>query len=425
MLEKLIQIFKIKDLRKKIFYTLGLLVIFRIAAQIPIPSVDAEALKQIFEGNQFLGLLDVFSGGGLRNFSIVAMGVAPYITATIIMQLLGMIIPALEKLQKEEGEEGRRKINQYTRYLAVPMAMLQSYGMIRLLSSKAPGILGELDLFTWVTTIVSLTAGTMFLMWIGELITENGIGNGISLIIFAGIVSQVPRTIQETIINFNPAELMNLILFGAIAVVVIAGVVFITEGQRNIPISYARRVRGHRMYGGAATHLPLRVNQAGVIPIIFAISVMLLPGMLANFFVGSSVGWLAGFADKLVEIFNNQLFYAGLYFIMVILFTYFYTSVTFDPKNIAKNIQRQGGFIPGIRPGENTAEYLHKTMNRVTLVGAIFLGVVAILPYIIQPITKNPSLVLGGTGLLIVVSVVIETVKQVESQMVMRDYEEF
>ena len=425
MLEKLVQIFKIKDLRNKIFYTLGLLVIFRLAAQIPIPSVDAEALKQVFEGNQFLGLLDVFSGGGLRNFSIVAMGVAPYITATIIMQLLGMIIPALEKLQKEEGEEGRRKINQYTRYLAVPMAILQSYGMIRLLSSKAPGILGELDLFTWVTTIVSLTAGTMFLMWIGELITENGIGNGISLIIFAGIVSQVPRTIQETIINFNPAELMNLILFGVIAVVVIAGVVFITEGQRNIPISYARRVRGNKMYGGAATHLPLRVNQAGVIPIIFAISVMLLPGMMANFFVGSSVEWLANFANKLVEIFNNQLFYAGLYFILVILFTYFYTSVTFDPKNIAINIQRQGGFIPGIRPGENTAEYLHKTMNRVTLVGAIFLGVVAILPYLIQPITKNPSLVLGGTGLLIVVSVVIETVKQVESQMVMRDYEEF
>ena len=425
MFQKLLQIFKVKDLRNKIFYTFGLLVIFRLAAQIPIPSINAEALKSVFEGNQFLGLLDIFSGGGLRNFSVVAMGVAPYITASIIMNLLGMIIPALERLQKEEGEDGRRKVNQYTRLLTVPLAALQGYAMIRLLTSKAAGIFGDLDVFAMVTTIVSLTAGTIFLMWIGELITEKGIGNGISLIIFAGIVSQIPQTIQETVINFDPSKMLNLVIFGLIAVLVIAGVVFITEGQRNIPVSYARRIKGNKMYGGVASHLPLRVNQAGVIPIIFAISVMLMPGMIANFFVGSSVTWLADFSTKLADIFNNQVFYSVVYFVLVILFTYFYTSVTFDPKSIAKNLQRQGGFIPGIRPGENTTEYLHKTMNRITLVGAIFLGLVAILPYLIQPITNNPSLVIGGTGILIVVSVVLETVKKVESQMVIRDYEEF
>lgn len=425
MLEKLIQIFKIKDLRKKILFVVALLVIFRAAAHIPIPGVDIESLRRFFQGNQILGLLNMFSGGGMENFSVVAMGVAPYITASIIIQLLIMIVPQLEKLAKEEGEVGRQKINQITRWLTVPLAALQSYAMISLLQRAGQGILGELPPFTLITTIITLTAGTIFLMWLGEQITEKGIGNGISLIIFAGIVADIPRAVQQALLEFNTSKILDLIIFAIIAVVVIAGIVFITEAQRNIPISYARRVRGMKMYGGISTHLPLRVNQAGVIPIIFAMSVMLFPGMVANFFVHAKTAWLADIAQRTIDLFQNQIFYGILYFILVFLFTYFYTAVTFDPKSISENIQKQGGFIPGIRPGRQTAEYLHKTLNRITLAGALFLGVIAVLPFIMRAFFDIPALTIGGTGILIVVSVVIETVRQVQSQMVMRDYEKF
>lgn len=425
MLEKLIQIFKIKDLRKKILFVVALLLVFRAAAHIPIPGVDIESLRRFFQGNQILGLLNMFSGGGMENFSVVAMGVAPYITASIIIQLLIMIVPQLEKMYKEEGEVGRQKVNQITRWLTVPLASLQSYAMISLLQRAGQQILGDLSIFTWVVTIITLTAGTIFLMWIGEQITEKGIGNGISLIIFAGIVTNIPQALQQVLINFDSSKILDLIIFAIIAIVVIAGIVFITEAQRNIPISYARRVRGMKMYGGIATHLPLRVNQAGVIPIIFAMSIMIFPGMVANFFIHSKTSWLAAIAQKTVDLFQNQVFYGILYFILVFLFTYFYTAVTFDPKSISENIQKQGGFVPGIRPGRQTAEYLHKTLNRITLVGALFLGAIAVLPYVMRGFFDIPALTIGGTGILIVVSVVIETVRQVQSQMVMRDYEKF
>ncbi|MEW6407385.1 MAG: preprotein translocase subunit SecY [Patescibacteria group bacterium] len=425
MWDKLFQIFQIKDLRKKIFYVISLLIIFRLAAHIPIPGVNIENLQNFFRSNQILGLLNMFSGSAMENFSVVALGVGPYITASIIMQLLTFVVPSIQKMMKEEGEVGRRKFNQITRYLTVPLSALQGYSMITLLQRAGQNIIGDLSLFTLITTVITLTAGTIFLMWFGELITEKGIGNGISLIIFAGIITGIPQGIQQALVNFDQSKIMEMLIFIVIAVVVVAGIVFITEAQRNIPISYARRVRGMKMYGGISTHLPLRVNQAGVIPIIFAMSLMLFPGMVANFLVGVKAAWLSSLAKNIVDLFNNQLFYGVLYFVMVFLFTYFYTAVVFEPKSISENIQKQGGFIPGIRPGRSTIEYLSKTSNKITLVGALFLGAVAVLPFIMRAAFDIQSLAIGGTGILIVVSVVIETVKQVQSQMVMRDYEKF
>ena len=425
MFEKIVQIFKVKSLRRKILYTLGFLIVFRFAAHIPVPGVNLEGLKNFFESNQIFGLLNMFTGGGMENFSVVALGVGPYITSSIIMQLLTMVVPALEKLQKEEGEEGRRKINQITRWATVPLAAMQSYAMITLLQKSGQNILPDMDMFHLVATIITLTAGTIFLMWIGELITEKGIGNGVSLIIFAGIVSGIPLALQQTLVDFNQSKVIEIVIFAVVAVVVIAGIVFITEGQRNIPVQYARRVRGMKMYGGTATHLPLRVNQAGVIPIIFAMSVMLLPGMVASFLVNVNNEMIGNIAKNIADLFNNQFFYGVLYFVMVILFTYFYTSVTFDPKQISEHLQKQGGFIPGIRPGTQTRGYLSKIVSRITLTGSLFLGLVAVLPFIMKAVFDIPSLVIGGTGILIVVSVVIETVKQIESEMAMRDYESF
>ena len=425
MWKKILQIFSIKDLRQKIFFVFALLVVFRIGAHIPVPGVNIENLKNFFASNQILGLLNMFSGGGMENFSVVALGVGPYITASIIMQLLVMVIPQLEKLQKEEGEVGRRKINMITRYATVPLACLQSYAMINLLQRAGQNILGELSVFQLVTTIITLTAGTIFLMWLGELITEKGIGNGVSLIIFAGIVAGIPKAIQQSLVDFDASKVLNMGIFAAIAVVVIAGIVFITEGQRNIPINYARRVKGNKMYGGTSTHLPLKVNQSGVIPIIFAMSIMIFPGMMGSFFVNSENNLLKNIAQNIVDLFQNQVFYGVMYFVLVFFFTYFYTAVTFDPKNISENIQKQGGFVPGIRPGRLTAEYLQKTLSRITLAGAVFLGAVAVLPFVVQGVFNIPGMTIGGTGILIVVSVVLETVKQIESQLVMRDYESF
>jgi preprotein translocase subunit SecY len=423
MLEKVLQIFKVKELRNKILFILGILVVFRLAANIPVPGVNVEQLRQFFENNQFFGLLNMFSGGGLRNISIVMLGVGPYITASIIMQLLTMIIPRLEQIYKEEGEAGRQKFNQWTRWITVPLAALQTFGMISLFRSQ--GIFGDLTGFELGTIIATATAGTIFLMWLGELITEKNIGNGVSIIIFAGIVAGLPTSLSQLFAVWDPAKVFTYLGYGVFGVLVIAAVVFITEGQRNIPVSYAKRVRGNRVYGGTSTYLPLRVNQAGVIPIIFAMSIMLFPGMIANFFINSANPMVAAVANSVNNIFKNQMFYGLFYFILVVLFTYFYTAVTFDPKNIAENLQKQGGFVPGIRPGQATAEYLHKILNRITLAGALFLGAIAVLPFVVQGITNIQSLTIGGTGLLIVVSVVIEIMKQIESQMIMRDYEGF
>jgi len=424
MWEKLAQIWRVKELRNKILYVLGILFIFRVAAHIPIPGINVTSLRNFFESNQLLGLLNMFSGGAMQNFSIVMLGVGPYITSSIIFQLLMMIIPSLEQLSKE-GEAGQQKLNQYMRILTVPLAALQAYSMITLLKQQGQGIIPSMSHFQLVTAIITITAGSIFLMWLGELISEKKIGNGISLIIFAGIVARVPSEIQQTFAVFDVSKIFSLVLFLAIGLVTIAGVVIVTEGQRNIPVSYARRIRGNRVYGGVSTHLPLRVNQAGVIPIIFAISLVVVPPIVAQFFVNSKTVWLAHLAQWFVATFRGGPIYSIVYFILVVVFTYFYTTVIFHPDQIAENLQKQGGFIPGLRPGRNTAEYLNYVSNRIVLAGALFLGVIAVLPSIMQSATNITTLVLGGTSLLIVVSVVLDTVKQVESQLTMRDYEGF
>jgi preprotein translocase subunit SecY len=423
MWEKLAQIWRVKDLRKKILFVLGMLVIFRIAAHIPIPGVNVENLREFFGSNQILGLLNLFSGGGMENFSIVMMGVAPYITASIIFQLLTMIIPKLEDFSKDPG--GREKINMYTRIATVPLAFLQAYGMITLLKQSPRPIIEDLNFFNLSAMLITITAGTLFLMWIGELITEKKIGNGISLLIFVGIMVRVPTILQQVAINFNQEQVINILVFSVVALVTIVGVVIISEGQRNIPVSYAKRVRGMKMYGGMNTHLPIRVNTAGVIPIIFAISIVLFPPMMAQFFLRAEAAWMQGAAQWIIDVFNNQLIYGLMYFLLVFGFTYFYTAVIFHPYQIAENLQKNGGFIPGIRPGSHTAEYLQNTISRITLTGALFLGLIAVLPLAMQQVSGLQSMVIGGTSLLIVVSVAIETVKQVESQLTMRDYDGF
>lgn len=423
MLEKLTQIFKVKELRNKIFFILALLVVFRLIANIPVPGVDQEQLKNFFSNNQLFGLLNLFSGGGLSSISIVMLGVGPYITASIIMQLLTMIVPRLEQIYKEEGEAGRQKFNQWTRWLTVPLAAMQTFGMISLFRSQ--NIIGELNTFNIFSIIVVAVAGTIFLMWLGELITEKKIGNGVSMIIFAGIVAQLPSSLSRLSATYDSSQFFTYVILLVLVVAAIAGVVIVTEGQRNIPVSYAKRIRGNRMYGGTSTHLPLRVNQAGVIPIIFAMSIMLFPGMIAGFLANASNPTVAGIARAMGNIFQNQWFYGILYFILVVAFTYFYTAVVFDPHKISESLQKQGGYIPGIRPGKTTSEYLYRIINRITLSGALFLGAIAVLPFIVQGAFNMKSISIGGTGLLIVVSVVIETIKQIEGQLVMRDYEGF
>jgi preprotein translocase subunit SecY len=423
MLNKITQIFKVRELRNKIFFILALLVVFRLIANIPVPGVDQAQLKSFFDSNQLFGLLNLFSGGGLSSISIVMLGVGPYITASIIMQLLTMIVPRLEQIYKEEGEAGRQKFNQWTRWATVPLAAMQTFGMISLFRSQ--GILGQVSSFDITSIIIVAVAGTIFLMWLGELITEKNIGNGVSLIIFAGIVAGLPGSLSRLLATWDSSQLFTYLILGAMVVAAIGAVVTMTEGQRNIPVSYAKRIRGNKMYGGTSTHLPLRVNQAGVIPIIFAMSIMLFPGMIANFLASASNPTVASLARSVGNIFQNQWFYGSLYFILVVAFTYFYTAVVFDPNKISESLQKQGGYIPGIRPGRTTAEYLYKIINRTTLSGAIFLGLIAILPFIVQGAFNLKAVSIGGTGLLIAVSVVIETVKQIESQLVMRDYEGF
>lgn len=416
---------KAPDLRKRVLIVVGLLAVYRLAAHIPVPGLDPAALQRFFSGSQLLGLLDIFAGGGLSNVSVVMLGVSPYITASIVMQLLTMIVPRLEELQKEEGEAGRRIIQMYTRLLTVPLAAVQGFGFLTLLSRGTAG--GALSLqFTQgqlAFTILTVTAGTVFLMWLGELISEQGLGNGASLIIFLGIVAQAPSTLRQTLVLWDPSKVPTYGLFLAVALVVTAGVVFVTEAQRNIPVTYAKRVRGGRLLGGVSTHLPLRVNQAGVIPIIFALSLLLFPGVIAQFFTASRQPVIARVAQQIVDLFNANWFYGVFYFLLVVAFTYFYTAIIFDPQKIAEHLQKQGGFIPGIRPGPMTAGHLKRIVNRITLAGALFLGAIAILPLLLQGVTRSPALTIGGTGLLIVVSVILETMKQVDAQLTLREYE--
>jgi len=422
MLGKFKNIFAVKELREKILFIFFVLVVFRFAANIPLPGVSVERLQELFESNQLLGMLNMFSGGGLSNISIVLLGVGPYITASIIMQLMTMIVPKFEQMNKEDGEAGRQKFNMITRVLTVPLAILQTVGMITLLKSQ--GVIENLDPFNFVVMVITAVAGTIFLMWLGELITEKKLGNGISIIIFAGIVASLPTTLIQFKATFDSTQIFTYLAFLAVTIITILGVVFVTEGQRIIPISYARRARGGQQYGGARTHLPLRVNQAGVIPIIFAVSLVLFPRMIGQVLMQMSNETLASFGTTLTTLFANQWVYGITYFSLVVMFTYFYTAVIFDPNKIAENLQRQGGYVEGMRPGNETAEYLGKVVNRITLTGSLFLGLIAVLPIIVQGfLTNGQMLTIGGASILIIVSVVIEMVKQIDAQLVMRDYE--
>src|SRR5216110_1776348 len=423
MFQALIDSMRTPDLRNKILFTLGMIVVFRFLAHVPLPGVNEAQLQTLLQSSEFVNLLDLFSGGGLARFSIVALGVNPYIHASIIMTLLQQTIPALERLSKE-GEYGRNRINQYTRILTVPLALLQGIGVaVFMQRSGVLNAFGPGDLGLTLSILGSLTAGTLILMWLGELISERGIGNGISFIIFAGIVGRLPRTVQQTFeVQTN---YFALAVYAIIAVLVIAAIIFIQEGQRRIPVQYAKRVRGTRMYSGGSTFIPLRVNSAGVIPIIFAISILLLPSQVAQYFTNSDTDWLKNLSLGIVGAFQNPFVYNIAYFILVVAFTFFYTAFTFVPNDVADNIKRYGGFIPGIRPGRPTAEFLGRVVTRITIAGALFLGIVAVMPTLVGDLTGVQTLRLGGTSTLIVVGVVVETMKQLEAQLLMRSYEGF
>ncbi len=422
-MNKFLTVFKIKDLRQKILIIGLILVVFRILANIPIPGVNPQLLKNFLENNQVLGLFNIFSGGALSQLSIAMLGLGPYITATIIMQLLTVIFPKLKTLYYEEGPQGRAKFNRYSRYLTVPLSALQGYGLLRLLMSQ--NVLPQLPLNQLLIDVIIVTAGSMVLVWLGELITEQKIGNGVSLLIFAGIVSRLPAALGSGFQRLESGELGidTIVAFIVIAILVIAGVVFVNEAERKIPVSYAKRIRGNKIYGGVSSYLPLRVNQAGVIPIIFAISVLLFPQFFGQIIFAFSPGLGTNLNNWINSLFNNRLIYSAVYFVLVFIFTFFYTAVTFDPKEIAKNLQRSGGFVPGIRPGDPTADFLKKVINRINLFGAIFLGLIAVLPVMTQLLTKTPILIIGGTSLLIVVAVALETSKQIDSQLTVREYE--
>ena len=438
MIEALRNAFRLPDLRRKMLYTLLILIIYQFAAHVTVPGVDRSALDQLFREDEggFLSVLNLLSGGAVSNFSVIANGVYPYITASIILQLLIPIIPRLDQMMKEPG--GREKINQYTYYLAIPMAALQAIGQINIFQSQVDqmggatlipgfGFGANSDLLTTASVVITMTAGTMFAIWLGELITEQGIGNGISIIIFAGIVAQVPANLYQLL---QTHLVFNLVAFVTLTLVTVFVIVLIQEGTRRIPVQYGKRVRGRKMYGGGATHIPLKVNTAGMIPLIFAQSIVTFPAIVAGFFSGT-------FARQVQDTFGNQngFLYWFIYFWLVVGFTYFYTGVMIQNQNLAENLQRNGGFIPGIRPGRRTQDYINRIVNRITLVGAVFLGVVAILPGLMQVVQtavlgqaavgRNPALVISSAGLIIVVGVVIDTMRQLEAQLTMRNYDGF
>lgn len=417
---KLKLIFQDRILRKRIFFVLGALVVFRMLASIPIPGVDAFQLERFFSDNQFLGLLNIFSGGGLANLSIVMLGVAPYITASIIMQLLTIMSPKLKAMYQEEGDAGRKKFNQYSRFLTVPLAFIQGFGFLAFLRSQ--GVLAEMTLTDQLVNVLIIAAGSILLMWIGELISEFGIGNGVSILIFAGIVAVLPSTITQLLFTFEISQLPIYLAAFAAALAITYGVVFITEAERPIPITYSKRIRGSRVFGGVSTYLPLRLNQAGVIPIIFALSILLFPQMVLNFLGSIDNLTVQNISQILLRIVEQPWIYATVYFGLVFLFTYFYTAVTFDPNTTATHLQKSGAFIPGVRPGENTSSYVGKILTRLTLVGASFLGIIAVLPLVMVALTDITAFAIGGTGLLIVVSVVIDLIKKIEAQITAREY---
>ncbi|MBM3135689.1 MAG: preprotein translocase subunit SecY [Chloroflexi bacterium] len=432
MVEAAINIFKLPDLRRRLAFTAFILVIFRLVAHIPVPGVDRVALQAAFMDNQLLGLLDLFSGGAMSLFSVAAMGVYPYITASIIMQLLLPLIPRLQALSKE-GEAGRNKINQYTHWLTIPLAALQAFSQVSIMQSQYQVVknFGLFNAETWLPSlamVVTLTAGTVFCVWLGELITESGIGNGVSIIILGGIVARLPQGLGRTFLAGTDlaSNLWSIIVFLIIELLTIALIVVMEQGQRRIPVQYAKRIRGTRMYGGQSTHIPLRVNSAGMIPLIFANSFLIFPGIIASYFQISTNPLIKSVATAVYKTFyEGSTIYWVLYFLMVIGFTYFYATVTFQEQNLPDNLQKFGGFVPGIRPGKPTSEYLNKVLSRITLAGALYLGVVAVLPYFAQMFTGIQMMALSSTALLILVGVVLDTIRQLEAQLLMRHYEGF
>lgn len=419
-LHKLKIAFTDESIRNRLLFVLGALFIFRALSTIPIPGVDMAVLQQFFANNQFLGLLNIFSGGGLANLSIIMLGVGPFITASIIMQLMTVMSPKIKSMHTEEGEAGRARFTQYSRLLTLPLAVLQGYGFLSLLQSQ--GVISGLSTFAFLTNVILIVAGSILLMWIGELVTEYGIGNGVSILIFAGIVAGLPATVSQLAFGYTPAQLPLYLGFGLIALATIYAVVVMTEAERPVPITYAKQSRGGQTYGATSSYLPLRLNQAGVIPIIFAMSILLFPQMLLNVLSSFNIAGVARASELLLVFFNNQLAYAAVYFVLVIMFAFFYTAVTFDPDSVSKNLQRSGAFIPGLRPGAATAEYLGGLITRLTLVGALFLGLVAVLPLGMQMATGIAALAIGGTALLIVVSVVLDLLRRVDAQVSMREY---
>jgi len=407
-------------LRARVLFVLGILIVFRALAAIPVPGVDALRLEQFFASSQILGFLDIFSGGGLSSLSIVMLGVGPFITASIIMQLATMLSPRLKAMYQEDGEAGRKRFAQYSRLLSVPLAVVQGLSFLVLLERQQ--ILVSLTPFDFALNLIIITAGSLLLMWLGELVSEYGVGNGVSLIIFAGIVSQLPTTASQLAFAFDPSQIPVYLGFAAVALLTIAAVVSITEAERPIPVTYARRVRGAKVYGGISTYLPLRVNQAGVIPIIFALSILLFPQMLSNLLSYAGNATINKIGTAVSNFFADAWIYGIGYFILVFLFTYFYTAVTFDPDSISGNLQKSGAFVPGVRPGTPTSEYLSKILIRITFVGALFLGVIAVLPLIMQGLTGIQALAIGGTALLIVVSVVLDLIRKIDAQVSMREY---
>ena len=419
-LHKVKLVFGDETLRARILFVLGALVVFRLLAAIPTPGINVASLEAFLNNNQFFGLLNIFSGGGFSNLSIVMLGVGPYITASIVMQLLTILVPSLKEMYQEEGDAGRERFAQYSRYLAVPLSFLQAFAFLFLLQQN--GIVPSLTMLGLITNVTVIAAGSILLMWIGELISEFGVGNGISLIIFAGIVARIPTALSQTIFAFDASQIPAYLGFIAAGVVIMGGVVFITEAERPIPVTYARRVRGNKVMGGISTYLPLRVNQAGVIPIIFALSFLLFPQMIATFLSKVSISWLASGGAWVVSALANQWIYGSIYFLLVVVFTYFYTAITFEPHQIAKNLQKNGAFVPGVRPGATTSEYLGNIITRITLVGALFLGLLAVLPLILKGITGITAISIGGTALLIVVSVIHDLVKKIDAQTSIREY---
>lgn len=409
-----------KSLRKKVLFVIGAFFVFRLLAAIPIPGVDQTRLAQFLSNNQFFGILNLFSGGGLSNLSLIMLGVGPYITGSIIMQVLTLISPKLKAMYQEEGDRGRIKFAQISRVITIPLAALQGFALLTILARQ--GIMTDTSVFSQITNISLVVGGSMLLMWIGELISEFGIGNGVSMIIFSGIVAGLPSSINQLLFTFTPSQIPLYILFVAVGLLVIASIVYVTEAQREIPVTYARQGAGGGNMFGSSTYIPLRLNQAGVIPIIFALSILLFPQVIANFLQGSSHQILVSIASGLTWFVNNTWLYSAVYFVLVVVFTYFYTAVTFDPIKLSENLQKNGAFIPGIRPGEPTARFISRILVRITLFGATFLGLIAILPLVVQNLTGITAVALGGTAVLIVVSVVIDLINKVDAQISMREY---